>query len=188
MLKQKAHHLTQYEKTEILDFPEVYYLGEGVKKIKPNMSQTEGGQAVSSRRDSNEEDPNFGFDDSKGNYRVTTRDHIAYRYEILGFLGKGSFGIALKCFDHKNKEEVALKIIKNKKKYYYQAGVELKLLKYLKEHDLEDTMNIIHMKDYSVFRSHLCISFELMSINLYEFLKMSDFEGLSLGLIRRFAI
>ena len=27
-----------------------------------------------------------------------------------------------------------------------------------------------------------------MSINLYEFLKLNDFEGLSLGLIRRFAI
>ena len=55
-------------------------------------------------------------------------DHLAYRYEILGFLGKGSFGIAVKCYDHKRKEEVALKIIKNKKKYYYQAGVELKIL------------------------------------------------------------
>lgn len=27
-----------------------------------------------------------------------------------------------------------------------------------------------------------------MSINLYEFLKLNDFEGLSMGLIRRFAI
>ena len=47
------------------------------------------------------------------------KDHIGYRYEILQFLGKGSFGIALKCFDHKRKEEIALKVIKNKKKYYY---------------------------------------------------------------------
>ena len=65
---------------------------------------------------SNDEDLNYGFDDSKGNYRVTIKDHIAYRYEILNFLGKGSFGIAVKCYDHKNKEEVALKIIKNKNK------------------------------------------------------------------------
>jgi dual specificity tyrosine-phosphorylation-regulated kinase 2/3/4 len=53
---------------------------------------------------------------------------------------------------------------------------------------MDDTMNIIHMKDYVIFRKHLCISFELMSINLYEFLKLNDFEGLSLGLVRRFAI
>jgi dual specificity tyrosine-phosphorylation-regulated kinase 2/3/4 len=116
------------------------------------------------------------------------KDHIGYRYEIQQFLGKGSFGIAVKCFDHKRKEFVALKVIKNKKKYYYQAGVELKILQFLKENDPDDTMNIIHMKDYVIFRKHLCISFELMSINLYDFLKLNDFEGLSLGLIRRFAI
>lgn len=38
VLKQKIHHLTQYERTEILDYPNVYYFGEGVKKIKPIMT------------------------------------------------------------------------------------------------------------------------------------------------------
>lgn len=116
------------------------------------------------------------------------KDHIAYRYEIVEHLGRGSFGVAVKCFDHKTQEHVALKIIKNKKKYYYQAGVELKILQFLKDNDPDDTMNIIHMKDYVIFRKHLCITFELMSINLYEFLKLNDFEGLSLSLVRRFAI
>lgn len=174
--------LTEYEKVEILDFPQVYYFGEGAKKVKAspevNNAQLTGEQ----------EDYNYGYDDTKGNYRINVKDHIAYRYEILAFLGKGSFGVAVKCLDHKTKEEVALKIIKNKKKYYYQAGVELKILQFLKENDPEDTMNIIHMKDFVIFRKHLCISFELMSINLYEFLKLNDFEGLSLSLIRRFAI
>jgi dual specificity tyrosine-phosphorylation-regulated kinase 2/3/4 len=71
---------------------------------------------------------NYGYDDNKGNYRVTIGDHIGYRYEIQQFLGKGSFGQAIRCFDHKRQEMVALKVIKNKKKYYYQAGVELKIL------------------------------------------------------------
>lgn len=30
--------------------------------------------------------------------------------------------------------------------------------------------------------------FELLSINLYEFIKSTDFNGVSMGLIRRFAI
>jgi len=34
----------------------------------------------------------------------------------------------------------------------------------------------------------LCITFELLSLNLYEFIKNNNFQGLSLGLIRRFAI
>ena len=37
-------------------------------------------------------------------------------------------------------------------------------------------------------RNHLCITFELLSINLYEFIKNNNFQGVSLGLIRRFAI
>ena len=59
-------------------------------------------------------------------------DHIGYRYEIIEFLGKGSFGTALGCIDHKEKREVAVKRVKNKKKYYYQASVELKILQYLR--------------------------------------------------------
>ncbi len=38
------------------------------------------------------------------------------------------------------------------------------------------------------FRHHLCISFPILSINLYEFIKNNNFQGVSLGLIRRFAI
>lgn len=71
---------------------------------------------------------NFGYDDDKGDYKIITNDHLGYRYELKTFLGKGSFGTAMKCFDHKTKKDVALKVIKNKKKYYYQAGVELKIL------------------------------------------------------------
>jgi dual specificity tyrosine-phosphorylation-regulated kinase 2/3/4 len=115
-------------------------------------------------------------------------DHIGYRYEIVEFLGKGSFGTALGCIDHKEKAQVAVKIVKNKKKYYYQASVELKILQYLREHDYDDIMNVIHIEDYVVFRKHLCMSFEKLSMNLFEFLKINDFNGFDHNLIRRFAI
>ena len=36
------------------------------------------------------------------------------------------------------------------------------------------------------FRGHLCISTELLGMNLYEFIKSNDFRGFSLKLIRRF--
>ena len=62
---------------------------------------------------------NHGYDDDKGDYKIITGDHIGYRYEICEFLGKGSFGTAVRCFDHKEKKNVAVKIVKNKKKYYY---------------------------------------------------------------------
>lgn len=44
-------------------------------------------------------------------------DHIAYRYEVLEVIGKGSFGQVAKCLDHKTNELVALKIIRNKKRW-----------------------------------------------------------------------
>lgn len=59
---------------------------------------------------------------------------------------------------------------------------------YLNEHDPDDINNIIRMKDFYIFRKHLIISFELLSINLYEFIKNNNFQGVSVGLIRRFAI
>jgi serine/threonine protein kinase len=62
---------------------------------------------------------NFGFDNDKGEYiHCEVHDHIAYRYEVVKRLGKGSFGQVFKCFDHKKKEYCALKILRNKKRLY----------------------------------------------------------------------
>lgn len=50
-------------------------------------------------------------------------DHIAYRFEVLEVIGKGSFGQVLKCLDHKNNELVAIKMIRNKKRFTLPASV-----------------------------------------------------------------
>jgi dual specificity tyrosine-phosphorylation-regulated kinase 2/3/4 len=115
-------------------------------------------------------------------------EHLAYRYEVVKKLGKGSFGIVLRVFDHKTKEFVALKILKNKKRLYKQGLVEAKLIENLNKSDPEDKKNIIRKLDQFVFRKHLMITFEMLSINLYEFIKMNNFQGFSLNLIKRFAI
>jgi dual specificity tyrosine-phosphorylation-regulated kinase 2/3/4 len=62
---------------------------------------------------------NFGYDDERGDYNVVLRDHLAYRYEVLEFLGKGSFGQAIKCYDYKTNQFVAIKIIRNKKRFHH---------------------------------------------------------------------
>ena len=66
--------------------------------------------------------------------------------------------------------------------------MELNILQHLQNQDPEDTNNIIQIKDHCYFREHLIISFELFSINLYEFIKNNNYRGVSLSLIRRFAI
>ena len=57
--------------------------------------------------------------------------------------------------------------------------MELKILKFLNDNDKLDQHNVIRIKDYAIFREHLIISFELLSINLYEFIKNNNFKGVS---------
>ena len=83
---------------------------------------------------------------------------------------------------------MALKILKNKKRLYKQGLVESKLIETLNRNDPEDKKNIVKRLDHFVFRKHLILTFELLSVNLYDFIKMNNFLGFSLSLIKRFAI
>lgn len=106
---------------------------------------------------------------------MVLNEHLAYRYEVVKKLGKGSFGIVLRVFDHKTKGFVALKILKNKKRLYKQGLVECKLIDTLNNADPEDKKNIVRKLDHFVFRKHLMITFEMLSLNLYDFIKMNNF-------------
>jgi len=172
-LKKYRDTLSEFEQGEILDYPQVYFTGPNSHKLmKTNRSNSN----------------NYGYDDERGDYHIVTHDHLAYRFEVLGNLGKGSFGQVCKCYDFKEKATIAVKMIRNKKRFHQQALVEVKLLKYICDRDPHDQANIVRMSEYFYFRNHLCIIFEIMSINLYELIKNNNFQGLSLGLIRRFAV
>ena len=51
-----------------------------------------------------------------------------FRYEIDSLIGKGSFGQVVKAYDEVEQNQVAIKIIKNKKPFLHQAQIEYKLL------------------------------------------------------------
>ena len=104
---------------------------------------------------SEKNNPEKYLDDENGNYYVRVGDHIDYRYEIISELGQGSFGQALKCFDHRNKEFVCVKIIKNKKKFIKQSKIEIHLLEYIKKYDKNDENNIVKILDNFAFRNHI---------------------------------
>lgn len=168
----KHFNLNLYEKGEILDFRKVYFCGRpDAKKISGDI-----------RRAVN----NYGFDDDKGDYKVVPGDHLAYRYEILGVLGKGSFGKVLKCVDHRSGKLVAVKMIINRKRFHLQALVEADILKSLSKGDPQDKCHLIRYTDHFTFRDHLCISTELLGINLYELIKYNGFRGLPLTLVKHF--
>ena len=102
-IQQYRDYLNNYEQGEILDYPTVYYVNT---REPADNSFLKGGVR------------NAGYDDDRGDYRYSLNDHIMYRYEIVSRLGKGSFGQVVKAFDHKEKELVALKIIRNKKRFH----------------------------------------------------------------------
>ena len=129
---------------------------------------------------------NCNFDSDQGTYIHVPHDHIAYRYEVVKVIGKGSFGQVIKAYDHKNSELVALKMVRNEKRFHRQATEEVRILEVLRKKDKENVMNVIHMYDHFTFRKHMCITFELLSINLYELIKKNKFQGFSLQLVRKF--
>ncbi len=46
---------------------------------------------------------------------------------------------------------------------------------------------LVRMKRHFMYRNHLCLVFELLSYNLYELLRNTNFRGVSLNLTRKFA-
>ncbi|XP_073986729.1 dual-specificity tyrosine phosphorylation-regulated kinase 2 isoform X3 [Rhodnius prolixus] len=170
-LKYYGRRLTEFERQEIQEYAEVWYLGLGVCKINGVEGLTQNG----------------GYDDDNGSYNKVLHDHICYRYEIMEVIGKGSFGQVIRALDHKTNQYIAIKIIRNKKRFHQQALIEVRILDHLRKKDHDSTHNVVHMLDYFYFRNHLCIAFELMNLNLYELIKKNNYQGFSLGLIRRFA-
>ncbi|RAH61596.1 protein kinase [Aspergillus piperis CBS 112811] len=163
--------LNIFERGEIIDFKDIYFCGtQNAKKHVGDLTA----QA------------NFGYDDDRGDYNIVIGDHLAYRYEVIDVLGKGSFGQVVRCIDHKTGGLVAVKIIRNKKRFHQQALIEVNLLQKLKEWDPHRKHSVVNFTQSFYFRGHLCISTELLGMNLYEFIKAHDFKGFSLKLIRRF--
>lgn len=171
VMKLYSYKLTPYEHHEIFGYSQIYFIGANAKKRHGVI----GGPN------------NCGYDDEHGSYLHVPHDHIAYRYEMLKIIGKGSFGQVIKAYDHKSQQHVALKMVRNEKRFHRQAQEEIRILDHMRKQDKDNSMNIIHMFENFTFRNHMCITFELLSVNLYELIKKNKFQGFSIQLVRRFA-
>jgi dual specificity tyrosine-phosphorylation-regulated kinase 2/3/4 len=159
-LKFFKHLLSDYEAEEILSFPTVYFM------------RTEAKETTKPRKHSPENPvKNHGYDNKDGEYICDLRDSIAYRYEIIKRIGKGSFGQVFECKDHKTGETVALKILKNEDRLTKQGLVEAGIVRNLNKLDPDGLYAIVKLIDHFMFREHLMLTFELLSMNLYDFLK-----------------
>ena len=108
-------------------------------------------------------------------------------FEVRDTLGSGTFGQVVRCREKGTGRQAAVKVIKNHPAYFHQAHVEIGILHMLNTKcDEGDQHHIVRMLDHFVHRSHLCIVFEVLNVNLYELLRQNNFRGLSTKLVRTF--
>lgn len=173
------HKLSQLEKVELRDYKKrdknfmVHFLGD-----------------ISSRTHAPDDEE---FDDDRGDYIAKKGSNIYFRYEILTHIGKGSFGKVYIAFDHKDKKETALKILRSFPKDKSQIDLEPEILMYMKKNCIKNnsTLNkyhIIDIQDYFEFRLHKCITMPIYEMNLYEKIKELNFEGFTIDILRRMTI
>ena len=153
--------LNKHEAIEILDYFTVYYWGKSEKS----------GHLLT-------------FNDENGYFLCWENDHIAYKYQIIRVLGKGNFGQVFEALDHKDKSKVAIKIVKSHKKFMSQAHNEINILKILRDSAVGKETFCVELKDYFVFRGHICIVTELLGQNLLEVIKSEECKGDHLDFVR----
>ena len=91
-------------------------------------------------------------------------------YEVLEFLGRGTFGQVVKCWKKGTNEICAVKILKNHPSYARQGQIELSILERLKAEDA-DQHNFVRSLDFFSHKTHTCLVFEMLEQNLYDFLQ-----------------
>ncbi|KAJ0264326.1 hypothetical protein HA466_0026980 [Hirschfeldia incana] len=117
-----------------------------------------------------------GFEEDK-NFHVVLNSVIAGRYHVTEHLGSAAFSKAIQAHDLHTGIDVCVKIIKNNKDFFDQSLDEIKLLKYVNQHDPADKYHLLRLYDYFYFREHLLIVCELLKANLYEFQKFNRESG-----------
>ena len=162
-LNQYSFLLSELERKEIQRFPKVYFLGNNQKTLIENYSTP------------------------LGDYIANIGDHIAFRYEIKKNIDSGTFGVVLHCIDHKVKKEVAIKVLKRAHTSKKQGINEFKIADLLANNEKDHTSIIKALKKFD-YRFHSFIVFELLSVNLYEFMKLNQFKPMNIGLVKRITV
>ena len=130
--------------------------------------------------------PQESCDDNNYDYILINGDKLNNRYVIDRRIGKGSFGQVVCAWDEIERKDVAVKIIKSKKPFTRQAKEEIRLLHLLNEKDTVEKGCVVRLIDQFMHKNHQCLVFEKLSMNLYDLLRSTKFEGVSFELIKKF--
>ena len=169
------------------------YLTDSYKRCNPQFGYTS--HLNPRRRLTKPAEPggNGGWDNENQDLIISVSDVLSAddgksgEFEVRDVLGSGTFGQVVRCRQKGTGRQAAVKVIKNHPAYFHQAHVEIGILHMLNTKcDERDEHHIVRMLDHFVHRSHLCIVFEVLNVNLYELLRQNNFRGLNAGLVRTF--
>ncbi|MEE6477932.1 hypothetical protein FKM82_011676 [Ascaphus truei] len=123
---------------------------------------------------------------SEGDYQLVQHEvlcSMTNTYEVLEFLGRGTFGQVVKCWKRGTNEIVAIKILKNHPSYARQGQIEVSILARLSTESADD-YNFVRAYECFQHKNHTCLVFEMLEQNLYDYLKQNKFSPLPLKYIR----
>ncbi|XP_073493390.1 dual specificity protein kinase CLK2 isoform X3 [Phyllobates terribilis] len=127
-------------------------------------------------------------DDVEGHLIYRSGDWLQERYEIISTLGEGTFGRVVQCVDHRRGgARVALKIIKNVEKYKEAARLEINVLEKINEKDPDNKHLCVRMFDWFDYHGHMCLSFELLGLSTFDFLKENNYLPYPIQQVRHMA-
>lgn len=190
-LELYGHLLAPYERSEILSYPEVWFLGRpdasrAGARASPPPPASGAPEAEASPSSRATRRPRRGWDTDRGEYVVSAGDHLAYRYEVESELGRGSFGVVLRCRDWADGgRPAAVKVMRSSRRLAKQAAVEGSILSRLAPYVAAGQAAIVKSAGAFSFRGHLCVSFEVLALNLYEHLQERKMVGCGEGAVRR---
>ena len=126
-------------------------------------------------------------DDEDGHLIYQCGDVLQNRFKIMSTLGEGTFGKVVQVKDLYKSEIVALKIIKNVKKYREAAKLEINVLEKLAKYDPRGKYRCVRMLDWFDYHGHMCIAFEMLGSSVFDFLKDNNYEPYPVNQVRQIA-
>ena len=174
VMKKMWHRMRKIDREDIMRYKRVWYVPmDKDDKITHEYCASTMNSSMDSRSSKSHD----------GVFKIIRGEHVAFQFEVMDLLGQGNFGQVIRCFDHKSKRMVALKVINKNPKFSRQALLEVEVLDRLQG----GSSRVVRMLEHFKFRQHTCVVLELLHINLYEFLAAREFTSVPLVSVKHIA-
>jgi hypothetical protein len=108
--------------------------------------------------------------------------------EVIEESGIGTFGKVFRCVDREGDgKEVAIKVVRNVKRYTESAEVEARILTLVNKADPANESHCVRFYSTFTHGEHMCMVFELLGPSVYDYLKRNRYKPLPLYCVQAFA-